>query len=604
MKRNSYFAMPALCGLFFMLFALGGCELFEQSSGNKLIKFSAASSLETKVYYGDERNGYIQMVWESGDQIRIVSDRAKTESNDYSHDYTLWHDREEGSHSYAKFAMEEGETGLRWDDEYAGSYNFWATYPPVSVATDGSFTATLPDDAYLMVAHTQTTYDTQKKVFLSFYPAFTAVEITILSDAPEVTINDCELSSASSALTGRFTAKIGDSGLSNYSLRSGMYYAEPAISTSVSGGRRFLFFCLPQNLYNMSLTCYYTKDGSRNNKSIDLVESGGSMVFTSGKYHRLTLTVDSSGGGEIVDFSSLTMGGAQMLLSLLKQNAWPLQQYAQAQNVYIDQNEAVNLFNYYVNNNVGQADARNAFNGTGSNSFTSAQLPVIKSFLETLTSYTHQNTLWSTITASDFSFVPNLETISQLEVDPQRVNDYSLSVDVSGLEKLKSVSLYKCTHLKVSNCPELTSVTVMNVDNNVACDFVLENCPKVTGFSQDWNGQRCSFTFTDMTGLQVISLKNGSSVTVSNCAALTNLSMEQSSNLTSVSLSGVPNFQLGDFRTVEKTVAVSLSNCSTNVSAAQLNLRGNGNASNNGKTGSDNLTVTFIDNAGNQKVQF
>ena len=51
-------------------------------------------------------------------------------------------------------------------------------------------------------------------------------------------------------------------------------------------------------------------------------------------------------------------------------------------------------------------------------------------------------------------------------------------------------------------------------------------------------------------------------------------------------------------------MSVYLNNCSTNVSNAAINMRGNGNASNDGKTNSDNLTVTFTDNGGNQKVRF
>ena len=375
MKKSICAVLSAWVGCLSLLLAVTGCT-FNNEPTDSLIKFSAASSLETKVYYGDETDGYMQMVWENGDQIRIVSDRAQTANHEYSHDYTLRHDREEGSHSFAKFVMEEGETGLRWEE--TGYYDFFASYPPVSLATDGTVTATLPDDAYLMVAHTKTTYSEERRVFLSFYPAFTAVNVTILTDAAGVTIDDCELYSSSTALSGTFRAKIGDSGLTSYSVQSGRYYASPALTSNVYGGKEFTFFCLPHDLRNMSLTCYYTKNGNQQIKSIDLVESGGSMVFASGKYHRLSLTIDSSGGGEIIDFSSLTMGGCQMLLSLLKENAWSLQQYAQSQNVYLDQNLAVNLFNYYVNNNVGQVDARDAFKGTGNNSYTAAQLPVVK----------------------------------------------------------------------------------------------------------------------------------------------------------------------------------------------------------------------------------
>ncbi len=608
MKRSF---VSILLGLVCAVFFVSGCALFEQQDSDNLIKFSAASSLKTKVHYGDFDNpnnpSSIQMIWDNGDKIRIVSDHAQTASGADFFDYPLVHDREEGSHSFAKFAQSENQSGLRWDE--GGSYNFYATYPVVNVDYYGTFSASLPSDEYLMVAHTATSYDPAKKVFLSFYPAFTAIEITLLNNDSGVNITGCELSSSSTALIGTFTASIGNSSLSNLNIQSGVYYAEPVahLTNSLSnGGKRFIFFCLPQNLYNLSLTCFYTKNGSSYYKNISLKESGSNLMFEACKYHRLSLTVNSSGGGGggDVDFSSLTMGGCQMLLSLLKQNAWSLQQYAQSKNVYLDQNLAVNLFNYYVNNNVGQVDARDAFKGTGSNSYSSDQLPVVKSFLETLTNYTHQNSLWATIEASDFSFVPNLETITQLEVDPQRINDYSLSIDVSGLQKLKTISLYKCTHLKVRNCPELTSVSVLNIDNNVDSEFEMDNCPKVTSFSQDWNGQRGSFSFTNMSGLQVISLKNGASVNVSNCESLTNLSMEQASNLSSLSLSNVPNFTTGNFTTVEKTVSVNLNNCSTNVSGAALNMKGNGNASNDGKTNSDNLTVTFTDNGGNVKVRF
>ena len=189
MKRSFCIFACILVGCMAVLSVVTGCTFNGETTKNNLVKFSAASSLETKVYYGDETNGYVQMIWENGDQIRIVSDRAQTSNNEYAHDYTLWHDREEGSHSFAKFVMDEGETGLRWEE--SGYYDFWASYPPVSLQTDGTITATLPDDAYLMVAHTKTTYNDQRKVFLSFYPAFTAIEITILSDAAGVTIQDC-----------------------------------------------------------------------------------------------------------------------------------------------------------------------------------------------------------------------------------------------------------------------------------------------------------------------------------------------------------------------------------------------------------------------------
>lgn len=603
MKKNICPLVSAFAGWVLLLFCATGCNLFEESSHNGVIHFSAASSLDTKVYYGGEQNGKIQLIWETGDYIRIVSDRARTVSGSSSHDYRLRHDREEGSHSFAKFDLNEaGENGLRWEE--SGTYDFYATYPPVSVSADGSFVADVTEDAYLMVAHTSTTYNAQRNVFLSFYPAFTAIEVSITADDPSVVLEDAELYSLITPMAGRFTAKIGNGGLYDYDVTLPERSAYPSITSGTRSSKTYTFFCLPQDLRGVTLYCTFTKDGQTLTKSLNLNQSGSYITFAACKYHRLAVTLDSSGGDVIIDFSDISMGGCQMYLSLLKQHAGQLQQYAQNRGVSIDQNLAVNLFNYYVNNNVGQVDARDAFKGTGNNSFTTDQLGVIKDFLGTLTDYQHQNSLWATIEETDFSLVPNLETISQLEVDPQKVNNYNMSINVNGLNKLRSISLYKCTHLSVSDCPQLTSVSMMNVDNNYSCEFSIDNCPKVTSFSQDWNGQRCSFEFTNMSGLRTINLKNGESVTIANCSELNSLTMEQASNLTSISLSNLPNFAGGECRMVEQTVSVSASNCSGNVSGATLTLRGNGNATNAGKTGSDNMTIQFIDNAGNEKARF
>ena len=592
----------ALLGVACSLMLLTSCEGLEISAGKRTIHFSAASTVSTKVYYGDEVNGFKQMIWENGDQIRIVSDRATTPSGDDTYDYTLIHDREQGARSYAKFDVEDSSSnGLQWEE--TGSYDFYATFPPVDVTSNGSISASIPADSYLMVAHTNTSYAANRRVFLSFYPAFTAIEVSVDSDDPDVVIDDCSLYSPYIDLVGRFTATIGDNALRNIYVTRGSSTATSDESWSYDGGATFVFFCLPQDLYGLELICFYTKDGQSRQKSVELTEDGSSMFFTACKYHRLELSLDSSeinNGG----FSDMSMGGCQMYLSLLKQNAWPLQQFASSRGVYLDQNLAVNLFNYYVNNNVGRVDARDAFSGSGSNSFTEQQLPIIEEFLSTLTTYYHQNSLWASIEANDFSLVPNLTTINQLEVDPQKVNDYDLSIDVGGLQHLTSISLYKCTKLTVRDCPELVTVSIMNQDSNQESDFAISNCPKVTSFSQDWNGQRGSFSFTDMPGLQSVTLHNGRSVTVNNCAALTSLSMDQANNLTSISISNAPIFTTGTFTSVEKTTSVRLNNVSNSVSSASITMRGNGTATNGGKTNSPNVTVTFSDWGGNVKASF
>lgn len=562
MKRSSASFLPILLGLVCAVFLVSGCALFEQQANDSLIKFSAASSLQTKVHYGDiDYSGNtpnIQMIWDNGDVIRIVSDHARTASNADFYDYPLVHDREEGSHSFAKFVQSENQSGLRWEE--GGNYNFYAAFPAVNMASDGSFSASLPSDEYLMVAHTSTSYDPAKKVFLSFYPAFTAVEITILNDNSDVTITDCALSSSSTALVGDFTATIGNSRLSNINIRSGVFYADPVSSLTESlsyGGKRFTFFCLPQNLYNLELTCFYSKNGTTFYKTIALKESGSNLMFEACKYHRLSLVLDSSGGSGGGDYE-LTLGGSQLLLVTLRNNytkvvsglkayygigegpAWQYPNGAQFEAMLQSVRDKVSTNgDQFIKDHFWEADK--VFNGTASFSFTSDELQILSEAVLPLITDTgtigqeQYTKITADIIATDFTWLPNLQSISHLETDQNLSPRPSISIE--NLSSLNNVNLNQYTFVNIDGCGGSSGVSVhMSNANNVAGELVLKNM-KVNGQLNIGNQHMIGPVIVEnVTGMSSMSVGNLTSAQISNCPDLQTINLSTARNLTDFSV--------------------------------------------------------------------
>lgn len=576
MKKIFYSFSTALLGLFGLLMLATGCELFE-SPASDTIRFSAASSLSTKVYYGNVDDGYIQMIWETGDQIRIASDRARTSSdagNMSWHDYSLRHDREEGSHSFAKFDLAANEQGLRWDED--GTYNFWATYPPVSVAEDGRFEARVPNDSYLMVAHTRTSYDTNKQVFLSFYPAFTAIEITISSDDDEAKITDCDLFSNSTPLTGKFSAQIGDRNISGYSPIQTSHTAEPSLVSGDDSRKTFTFFCLPQDLRSIAVTCYYTKNGTSYYKALDLTESGSAMVFSACMYHRLWLTLDSSGGGGGEDMQ-LTVGGAQMLLYVLAnhENGWPspIMQYCAAKYGISDPVGYLNstgwsnatpfyqeyfgrwqvimtkISNFINPNGWSQVNERFNPNSTvfpnASDHFTSEEITEITSFLSTVTSTgsvgNGSTMITGDIASSDFAWMPSLTTIDCLQTD-QNMNPRP-SVDIASIPSLTYINLNYYTYVTVSECGGSggVSINMMNA-NNTTGELVVRDLKLNDQFNIGNQHAHGPVTFDNVSGMSTLSLGNATSAYIHACPDLTTVNVTTAHNLTDLTVEDCPNF--------------------------------------------------------------
>lgn len=301
-----------------ILFLLTGCELFEANNG-KLVRFSGESSAPaTKAGYGQENNGHQMIVWSPGDKIKIVSDLAQTTEEHGSlhhHEYTLsneiWNDK---SSSYAKFSLDEyDEGGLRWANT-TDFHQFWAVYPKTVDLTVkreegkdvGIVTASANNlSEFLMLAYRRTQYiDNKGVVFLQFYPAFTALQFNIDCGVDRVSITKCEIESSSQTIDGGFTAtiaKISDNGIEFGSFDE--TYASKKMSLDsgkdFGSGKSFTFFCLPKNLKDITITCYFTlaekgEFHKKMNISAALNEASQLKFFSACKKYVIDLTLDSN----------------------------------------------------------------------------------------------------------------------------------------------------------------------------------------------------------------------------------------------------------------------------------------------------------------------
>ena len=611
-----------------LLFLTSGCELFD--TGGKAVKFSAASNIMTKaVYGGDTEDGkFQQIIWENGDPIRIFSAQAITNNNEYYADYTVSRAGDNGRYSYGK--LNAPEAPLMWDDAWTSGYEFWAMYPAsagtsmTSFSFDGYFTANIPDDGYLMVAHSNAAYG-QSKVVLEFYPAFTAFRINVASDVDGVTINSLSLASTTTPLSGSFMAKIVSNVPAN---GQGIEYytpSEDAVYTATStlmeekenGVRSFVIFCLPGTLSHLTLHCNYTQNGEAKTKKLKLQDGGGSwMYFSACKQHRMDLTLKASEGGDI--HFDLSIGGCQMILSILSDQIWRAQDMAREKynanhpDGFSDFNDFWNKFtnqhiNSYFNSYVSGADKVNPPDSRVLFSepyFCQTELEIIRDFLQTVTYYQHKASLSESVYASDFNYIPNLEYIRQEELDGVTVHaHHDAFIEIDGMSSLKEIDLHKWPNIVVKNCSSLTQMKVTNT-TDVPTYVTVENCPALTQFTADGSGPEIHYAFSNMSALTSLTLNDAGSLSVSNCPAFREFTFWNANNLTAISLSNTPVFQTGTSSNTEKTVAVSLNNCSSYATGATITLRGNGNATNAGKVNSNNVTVKFIDYSGNVKAEF
>lgn len=172
MKKHISIISAAI--LFGSLLLLSGCNKNEFGQAGKLVQFGARSEgVSTRTEYGGKDNdasGIEPIWWKSGDQVRIVSDKAVVTgtTNNYS-DYQFA-DFVDGNKSRAT-VTNVGANGLAWTDE--GTYNFYAVYPEtmnIGYTEDmlGLASGTIPASQAL-VAHQYEASDAQGKTAKDWY---------------------------------------------------------------------------------------------------------------------------------------------------------------------------------------------------------------------------------------------------------------------------------------------------------------------------------------------------------------------------------------------------------------------------------------------------
>ena len=614
-----------------LFFGATGCALFDFGGGSA-VKFTAESNITTKAIYGDDVDEYQQIIWENGDPIRIVSNHAVTPGQLNYADYTVSRTGERNRYSYGK--LNSPESGLMWDDSWTSAYEFWALYPASAGSSmtsgnfDGTFTASIPGADYLMVAHANAMY-AQSKIVLEFYPAFTAFRFDINSDVEGVTINSLSLSSTTTPLTGPFTARIGDAGVTDVvaDASSSMTAVSSLVEEKENGVRSFVIFCQPHTISNLTLQCNYTQDGTAKSKRLKLADAYGNMLtFAACKQHRMQLTLKASQGEDI--HFNLTIGGAQMILSILAdqiaqwngvgmrmamqrfgmnpddQSQWwngQHQDFWDFWNAF--QNKPINYFNQFVSgvDKTNPPDCRVVF---GEPYFSNDEMALIRDFLPTVTQYTHKTTLSESISASDFLYVPNLREINQEEIDEGTVRVHGdVSIEIDGMTQLERIDLHKWPNVTIRNCPSLTNLRITNT-LNVTTNVLVDNCASLSSFQQDGSGYDFHFTFSNLPSLEVLYMNDAVSLTVDNCPRFMQFSFNLAKHLTNLTLKDTPVFSIGSSYNTESVVAVSLTNCGTDISNGEIRMQGNGNATNAGKVNSSHVTVRFVDNGGNVKAEF
>lgn len=319
------------------LLLLSGCNKNEFGQAGKLVQFGARSEgVSTRTEYGGKDNdasGIEPIWWKSGDQVRIVSDKAVVTgtTNNYS-DYQFA-DFVDGNKSRATISN-VGANGLAWVDGES-TYDFYAVYPangmeigtqtgnlgsvkgeiftPQEViaheysaaddktakdwyhVTNGKYTVYEPDMKYAtMTAKTAGVKSADKAVELTFYPAFTAFEFTFESADPAVDIDLTEfrMESASTALAGVFTGNAGDrSFVPAQTASTTLSLSNPSALGTIKNGepKSFTIFAMPQDLKD--LTIYFADkddDGAVRSRMLPLVDkTGASLTFTAGHKYRI-----------------------------------------------------------------------------------------------------------------------------------------------------------------------------------------------------------------------------------------------------------------------------------------------------------------------------
>ncbi len=312
------------------ILSLAGCQKAETggtaATGDNTISFGASSVAATKTVYSNAvTNGYERIDWESGDVIRIYSDKAalRYQASQHYADYSITSVTADGRNSNAEISPAAGN-GLIWGDkpENTVSYSFWGIYPATASASgnQGILNASIPASqdgkaenvktygfltAAATVDITANDYNDNyvipkakggKEVKLAFEPAFTAFEIELVSNDLAMTINSFTLSSASKSMAGDFTVSYNGTTRTcadaNATAVKAITVQNPGEIAPASGDQaaktvKLTVFAQPQTFNDLKISLSINVSGSAQTRSLKLTKNNVGVEFGACMKHRI-----------------------------------------------------------------------------------------------------------------------------------------------------------------------------------------------------------------------------------------------------------------------------------------------------------------------------
>lgn len=320
-----------------ILLSLSGCQKGPEAEySGRLVRFSASTGAETRTAYsGVRNNGKERIDWSSGDKIMIWSDNATVRpdgtpffsGNNNLAVYTIGTITSSDEKSIATIEDPDGN-GLLYPDNDPGS-QFWGVYPSSAVTespTGNSVLFEIPAEQTLsansntsatndyapnmqqavMLAYVSGAKQSAKSVEIPFKAAFTDFEfnISIKEGASAVKITAMEITSASTALSGDFTATCSNGTWTCVAADDAVKSVKailPGNGLTLDENNSSLslnIFALPQDLTDLKVT-FYTNEGTKTLKLIEKKTSATAadsyLTFAGGKKHRINGVILPSG---------------------------------------------------------------------------------------------------------------------------------------------------------------------------------------------------------------------------------------------------------------------------------------------------------------------
>ena len=317
------------------ILSLAGCQkngLSGTVSGDNTIRFGASATPGTKAAYsGDMTGNFERIAWQTGDLIRIYSDKATHRYLDQKFaDYAVTSETADGRNSKAEIAPATEYNGMKnglvWGDE-ADTYKFWGVYPSTECANGSTGVFDLEIDAsqdkgdaavnfpkYGFLTATATAeiteehFDgnrivktvknggTKEDVTLAFEPAFTAFEIELISNDAAMTVTEFSLSSASKSMAGKYTVTyngttrtFADANATPVKAVTLTNLGElaPASADAAGSTLTFTVFAQPQTYNDLTLSLKVNVGDSAQTRSLKLTKNGTGVTFDALMKHRL-----------------------------------------------------------------------------------------------------------------------------------------------------------------------------------------------------------------------------------------------------------------------------------------------------------------------------